>query len=72
MVIKTGKPLKTLAERINFFTIHYYLLLSKNRRVDFSEELIGNSEEVKIANLLSKIGDFWWGMVDSICNYHFR
>jgi len=21
-----------------FFTIHYYLLLSKNRRVDFSEE----------------------------------
>ena len=24
-----------------------------------------NSEEVKIANLLTKIGDFWWGKVDS-------
>ena len=47
------------------YTIHYYLLLSKNRRVGFSEEWIGNSEEEKIANLLSKIGDFWWGKVDS-------
>ncbi len=41
------------AESKCFFTIPYYLLLSKNRLFDSV-----NSEEVKIANLLTKIGDF--------------
>ena len=44
------------------FTITYYFQKSP---VGFSEERIGNSEEVKIANLLSKTGDFWWGRTDS-------
>ena len=34
--------------------IGYCLLPPKNRRVDFVK-----SKEVKIANLLTKIGDFW-------------
>ena len=34
------------------------LITFKNHRVGFHEKWIGNSEEVKIADLLSKIGDF--------------
>ena len=40
------------------FAITYYFQKSP---VGFSEEWIGNSEKVKIANLLSKTGDFWQG-----------
>ena len=41
--------------------LHYSLLLITFQKspAGFSEEWIGNSEEVKIAKLLSKLGDFW-------------
>ena len=51
---------------VSQYTYSLLLITSKNRRVDFSEEWIGNSEEVKIANLRQKIGDFWWGRTDSL------
>ena len=42
-----------------FFTIHYYLLLSKNPECVFSEEVKSKNPE------RFRIRDFWWGKVDS-------
>ena len=43
----------------DFFTLHSYFLLSKNRQVGFSEEWIVKSEKVKIGKLRMSLADFW-------------